>query len=316
MSRVRPAMSKAQSREQTGARRLPTRRPPRSWLGRNRGRVGAAGVAATVLVVVLVACSGGEDGSPGTSVEAAAFVGGDFHSLAADPTTPGRLFAGGHAAVSASTDGGRSWSRIGSLDGADAMGWGFASGTVYVSGHPGISRSTDGAATFRRANDGLPDTDVHAFGAGASTLYAAGPANGVIASTDGGRTWGTRTSDAGQSFFGRILTGPDDQHLIAADARTGVVESADGGRTWHRLGGPAGALWVSRSGAALYASGPRGAARRADGGRTWENLALPQGATLVEADPTDPRVLYAGVHDGKAVRVLVSRDGGLRWSPP
>ena len=273
--------------------------------------------AATVLVVVLVARGGGEDAAPGTSRDGAAFVGDDFHSLAADPATPGRLFAGGHEAVSTSTDGGRTWSRIGSLDGADAMGWGFAGRTVYVSGHPGVSRSTDGAASFRRANDGLPDTDVHAFGAGASTLYAAGPANGVIASTDGGRTWSARTSAAGQSFFGRILTGPgDDQHLIAADARAGVMESTDGGRAWHRLGGPASALWLSWGGGTLYASGPRGASRSADGGRTWENLTLPPGATMVEADPSYPGVLYAGVHDGKAVRVLVTRDGGLRWSAP
>jgi len=275
-----------------------------------------AAAAATLLVVVVVVRGAGDAG-PRTSRDAAAYVGGDFHSLAADPATPGRLFAGGHEAVSVSTDGGRTWLRIGSLDGADAMGWGFAGRTVLVSGHPGISRSTDGAASFSRANEGLPDTDVHAFGAGASTLFAAGPANGVVASTDGGRTWSARTSAAGQSFFGRILTGPDDDsHLVATDARSGVMESTDGGSTWHRLGGPANVLWVTRGGGTLYASGPRGASRSADGGKTWANMTLPPNATLVEADPFDPGVLYAGVHDGKAVRVLVSRDGGLRWSAP
>ena len=133
----------------------------------------------------------------------------------------------------------------------------------------------------------------------------------MIASTDGGRTWSPRTTAQGQSFFGRILTGPDDdQHLVAADARAGGVESTDGGRSWQRLGGPPGAAWVSRSATTLYASGS------ADGGRTWEDLALPEGASLVEADPSDPGTLYAGVHDSKAVAVLVSRDGGMRWSRP
>lgn len=244
-------------------------------------------------------------------------MGGDLHSLVLHPTTPGRLFVGGHDAVSTSADGGRTWSRVESLDGADAMGWAFTTDAVYVSGHPGISRSSDGAAAFRPANAGLPDTDVHAFGAGSATLYAAGPAIGVIASSDGGRTWEARTSDAGQAFFGRMLTGPDDgQHLVAADARSGATESTDGGRTWHSIGGPPSAVWVSRTGTILYVSSPQGAASSADGGKTWEELALPAGATLVEADPNDPAVLYAGIHDGQTVRVMVSRDGGARWGRP
>ncbi|MGI9022561.1 MAG: WD40/YVTN/BNR-like repeat-containing protein [Acidimicrobiales bacterium] len=244
-------------------------------------------------------------------------MGADFHSLVADPMAPGGLFVGGHETVSGSRDGGRSWAPVDSLDRSDAMGWAFTGDAVYVSGHPGISRSNDGATTFGRANDGLPDTDVHAFGAGASTLFAAGPALGVVASTDGGQTWSGRTSGAGQSYFGRILVGPDDdQHLVAADARAGVVESTDGGRTWRRLSGPPSAVWVSRNGGSLYASGPRGAARSTDGGATWENLTLPEGATLVEAHPSDPGILYTGIHDGEAVRVLVSRDSGARWSPP
>ena len=273
-------------------------------------------VSLAAVVMVVASCGGSEEGATTAPARAAGFVGGDFHSLAADPTTPGRIFVGGHAAVSVSTDGGRTWSRVASLDGADAMGWAFTGDAVYVSGHPGMSRSVDGASTFHQANEGLPDTDLHALGATGSTLVAAGPA-GVIASSDGGRTWSVRTETAGQSFFGRILIGPDDdRHLIAADARGGAVESTDGGQTWQRLGSPASALWVSRSGGTLYASGPRGAARSADGGQTWENLALPEGATLVEADPFDPEVLYAGIHDGGAVDVLVSRDRGLRWSPP
>jgi len=254
---------------------------------------------------------------PAASAASAGFVGGDFHSLVADPSTPGRLFVGGHQAVSVSTDGGRTWSRIDSLDDADAMGWAFTDAGAYVSGHPGISRSTDGARTFGQANDGLPDTDIHAFGAAGSVLYGAGPAVGVIASTDGGRTWTARSQQAGQSFFGRILVdADDDQHLVAADVRGGATESSDGGRTWRRLDGPPSAAWVSRGGGSLYVSGPQGAARSVDGGTTFEPLDLPAGASLVEAGAFDPNVLYAGVHDGDSVQVWVSRDGGGRWVRP
>jgi len=206
---------------------------------------------------------------------------------------------------------------VSSLDDADAMGWGFTKEAVWVSGHPGINRSSDGAVTFQKADQGLPDTDVHAFGASDSTLYASSPSVGIFASTDGGRSWDVRTDRAGQSFFGRILVSASDaSNLVAADTRAGAVESTDGGRSWHRLGGPASALWVSRNGDALYVSGPQGSARSGDGGKTWERLGLPDGASIVEADPADPQVLYAGAHRGDAVRVWVSHDGGKGWVRP
>ena len=273
--------------------------------------------AVAVVAVVAVVLSGGGSKQPATTLSSTGRVGGDFHSLVVDPTSPGRLFVGGHEVVSTSSNGGRTWTRVASLDNADAMGWSFTNDAVYVSGHPGIRGSNDGAATFAEANDGLPDTDVHAFGAGASTQYAAGPSNGAIASTDGGRTWQTRTNDAGQAFFGRILAGPDDdQHLVAADARSGAVESTDGGRTWRGMGGPSSAVWVSRNATTLYVSGPVGAASRADAGKTWTRLDLPGGASLVEASPSDPSLLYTGIHDGEVVQVMVSRDGGAHWARP
>ena len=269
-------MAKTRPARPPGGRPAPKRPPLPSWPKRNGVWLG---IAALIALVVVVVVSRGGDGDP-PMAQSAGFVGGDFHSLVVDPTTPGRLFVGGHEAVSVSTDGGRTWSRVGALDGADAMGWSFARDAVYVTGHPGISQSTDGAATFAKANDGLPSTDVHAF-------------------------------------FGRILTGPDDdQHLVAADARSGATESTDGGRTWAALGGPPSATWVSRGVATLFVSGRQGAARSADGGRTWTTLSLPEGASLVEADPAEPNVLYVGVHDGSGVRVLVSRDGGSQWDRP
>lgn len=273
----------------------------------------AAGLAA-VAALGIITSRGGETGAQAPQA-AGGFVGGDLHSLVADPTTPGRLFVGGHEAVSVSNDGGRTWSRTDSLNGADAMGWGFTDEVVWVSGHPGVNRSSDDGATFARANEGLPNTDVHAFGAGVSVIYGAGPAVGVIASTDGGRTWQPRTGEAGQAFFGRMLVdGADDQHLVAADAQSGAVESTDGGRTWRRLGGPPSALWVSRHGEALFVSGPQGAAQSADGGRTWDEVALPAGASILEADPTTTDLLFTAVHTGDRAEILFSRDGGQTWS--
>lgn len=277
-------------------------------------------IAAVVVsgLFLLIGRGGDEGGSD--SEAAGALTGGDFHSLAVDPADPDRLFAGGHEAVSVSADGGTTWREVESLRGADAMGWAFTGDAIYVSGHPGLNRSTDQGATFERVNEGLPHTDVHAFGGTADVLYGAGPGAGVFASTEGAGDWGVRTRSAGQSFFGRILVDPDDdEHLLAADARGGVVESGDGGRSWRPLDtGLSAATWVSRGGEALellVASGPTGAVRSTDGGRTWAPLDVPAGASLVEAVPGNPDLLYAGVRRGDRVQVSMSNDGGTTWTP-
>jgi photosystem II stability/assembly factor-like uncharacterized protein len=249
-------------------------------------------------------------------------TGGDLHSLVADPADPSRLFVGGHQAVAVSTDRGRTWKQVDSLENADAMGWAFMDDTVLVGGHPGLSVSTDGGRTFERRNGGLPATDIHALGAGGGVVYAASPQVGVFASTDGARTWDIHSPSAGQTFMGRILVDRDDpDHLMAPDMRSGVVESADGGRTWRSLGGVRGAMWVSwdpADPAHLVATGGGEWASSTDGGTTWADLAAPEGASLLELDPSDPRVVYAAIHDPRSGRVTieVSRDGGRTWGRP
>ena len=274
-------------------------------------------MAALLLGGVIAACSSEDAGSTSTGTAgAAATTGGDFHSLVADPDQAGRLYAGGHARVARSDDGGATWQPLAVLDGVDAMGWAITDDAIWVSGHPGLVVSRDGGATFARSNDGLGDTDVHAFCALGSQLYAAGPGLGVASSADGGTTWTTATTTAGQALFGRIVIDPSDSaHLVAADAGAGAVESRDGGRTWRALGtGPA--AWVSSPDGltTIYASGAQTAQRSIDAGTTWSPVALPPGATLVEA--ARDGALYAGAHDGNTVTVWISRDGGETWARP
>ncbi|MEX2551816.1 MAG: hypothetical protein WD627_02275 [Actinomycetota bacterium] len=256
----------------------------------------------------------------GESNAADAFTGGDFHSMVLDPNNPGRIFVGGHEAVSVSQDSGRTWRQIPALKDRDAMGWGFDSETVYVSGHPGLTVSHDGGKTFSERNQGLPSTDVHAFGGGGGVLYGASPQAGFFSSPDGGRSWKVVNPNEGRSFFGRILVDPNNpMRLLAADAAAGVAESIDGGRTFADLGGVSAPTWLSwdpNNPKLLVASGQQGAARSDDGGRTWSSLDLPTLPAMVEVDPTDPQRLYAGSHDGSNVSLLVSDDGGVTWRKP
>ncbi len=268
-----------------------------------------------VTALVLVAIAGcGSDSPRSVADESVGVTGGDFHSLVADPLVAGRLFVGGHSSVARSDDAGKTWTAVPALDGADAMGWAIEPDTMWVSGHPGVNLSVDGGVTFSRRNAGLPDTDVHAFGAAGTTLYAAGPGIGVAVSTDSGESWTTVTSSAGQAFFGRIVVDPDDaSHLIAADVQSGVTASLDGGRTWTPFGSNP-AAWVSSVDGlnTIYASGGPTPQRSLDGGATWEPLDVPAGTTLIEVSGTGG--LYAGVHDGRAVAVWVSSDDGATWA--
>jgi photosystem II stability/assembly factor-like uncharacterized protein len=249
-----------------------------------------------------------------------AVVGGDLHSLVADPTRSDTLYVGGHEAVSVSEDGGRTWRRIESLDDADAMGWAFLDGAVVVGGHPGLSVSTDGARTFERSNEALPATDIHSLGGSGDVLYAASPAAGVLRSSNSGRSWEIISPEAGRSFMGPILVDPaDDQHLVASDMSAGVMESRDGGSTWRSLGGIQGTMWVSwdrRDVRHIVASGMGGVVQTRDGGATWEPVEVPSGVMLVEVSPLDPGRLFAAAHDGSAAELWVSEDGGATWGRP
>ena len=281
---------------------------------RPRRSIRKAVVAAAVTIPLALAGCGSD--SLRSAVESAGGVtGGDFHSLVADPAVAGRIYVGGHTAVSRSDDFGKTWTSVEALVNADAMGWAIGPDTMWVSGHPGLTKSVDGGVTFTGHNEGLPDTDVHALGAVDEVLYAAGPGIGVAQSSDGGTSWTTLTDASGQAFFGRILIDPTDaEHLIAADVQNGAVASQDGGRTWAPLGTDP-AAWVSSPDGSrtLYVSGGPAAQRSSDGGKTWETLTIPPGATLVEATAGS---LYAGVHDSESVTVWVSADDGVTWKLP
>jgi photosystem II stability/assembly factor-like uncharacterized protein len=262
--------------------------------------------------VVVIAANGGRGGSG-----RAPFVGGDLHTLAIDPTNPQRLFVGGHQAVAVSTDGGATWDAVPSLRDADAMGWAFTGDRIWVGGHPGLSRSTDGGGTFQRVPDGPPASDIHALGGNPQVIYAASPAAGFLASTDGGRTWDVRSAEAGRSFMGSLVVDAGNgDRVVAPDMRAGAMESTDGGRTWRRLGGPPMVMSVTAVAgdtAKLIAAGPNGASRSADGGRSWQSLDVPGGAQVVAASATDPELLYAAGLSGSSARVWWSRDGGRQW---
>ena len=272
----------------------------------------AAVIAAAVIASWLNGRGGRESGS-------APFVGGDLHSFVVAPDDPSLLFAGGHEAVSMSTDGGGSWSSVDSLKESDAMGWAFLDGAIWIAGHPGLEVSTDGGRTFEPQNEGLSSTDIHALGGSGATLYAASHEAGLLASTDGGAAWEVRNAGVGQGFMGVILVDPSDiDRIVAPDMNAGAVESLDGGRTWRVLGGVPGAMWASWDPTnldRLVVTGSGTASMSLDSGKTWTPVDVPAGVSVVQIDPGDPNLWYAAAlsEDG-TVSVSISFDGGSTWA--
>lgn len=296
-----------------------TRKKPLPWYREYAWLPWAVGLVAVGIVVFALRSGGTDAPAPGASL-ADPVVGDDLHSLVVSPDDPDTLYIGSHQGVSISTDGGKTWEVVASLNGADAMGWAFSDENILVGGHPGLSVSTDGGETFELRNDGLPSTDAHALGAGDGVIYAGLAGAGTFASEDGGVSWEQRSEEFGPAFMGRIQVDPSDaQHLLAPDMGAGVVESSDGGRTWRALGGVQGAMWVSWDGSDtdhIIATGQGTAAESMDGGQTWEPLEVPAGASIVEFDPHDPETLYSAVLEAPRASVYVSTDGGATWSRP
>src|SRR5438034_6691714 len=143
--------------------------------------------------------------------------------------------------------------------------------------------------------------DVIYVGTGESTLRdSVGFGNGVYKSTDSGSTW-THLGLGDTQHIGKIAIDPKNSdvvfvaaigHLYAANAERGVFRSRDGGRTWQKV---------------LYKD---------------ENI----GAVEVVIDPTDSRVVYAGLWNtrrppwftyaptnGPGGGIYKSTDGGSTW---
>lgn len=278
---------------------------------RPAGNLNARLLAIAVVIAALVAgiaywlTSRNDDAATSGTVR----VGGDLHALA---WMGDKLYVGGHQGAGALTNG--AWAQIDTLDDIDAMSFGSTGSSIFAGGHAGLFVSTDGGVTFAPASTDLPVTDIHALGAESKVVYLASPQAGTFRSTDGGKTF-TRVSSTGQSFMGNIEIDPaNPDHALAPDMMSGVAETTDGGTTWHALGGPGGSMavaWDPTDPTDIVALGMNGAQRSSDGGKTWTDLILPSGATAA-AFGRDGR-LYAAVL--KSDHAEVFEQSGDSWTP-
>ncbi|MFE9845024.1 RICIN domain-containing protein [Streptomyces goshikiensis] len=161
-----------------------------------------------------------------------------------------------------STDKGASWSKVSGL-GSDAVVVADRSsaGTFYSLAGGTLYASTDGGATFSARAANLPgDGRLKAVPGVAGDLWIAGGGQGLLHSTDGGRTF-TRLAPvkaASAIGFGKAAPGASYQALYVIGTVkdvTGVFRSTDQGATWLRVNDDA-HQWGSIGGTGVITGDP------------------------------------------------------------
>jgi photosystem II stability/assembly factor-like uncharacterized protein len=188
---------------------------------------------------------------------------------------------------------------------------------------------------------------------GQPNIYYVGAASGGIwKTTDGGIHWDPVFDQAPVSSIGSLAIAPSDPNLIWAgtgeahirshiSVGAGIYKSTDAGKTWTLMGlektGRIGRIVIDPknpdvvlAAAMGHSYGPqpeRGIFRTADGGKTWERVLFVDentGASEVVMDPSNPRILFAGmwpleIHTwgresgGTGSGIYKSTDGGITW---
>ena len=234
----------------------------------------------------------------GGSWQPVATVKGEVLALSGASTEGRPLFLATRDAVLRSADAGLTWEalplpRSGAQIGALAAGAGVGDTIVLyaeVAG-TGLFRTTNGR-DWELMGQRLPSgVSALVWQPGPKpTLYAATLQNGVLASDNEGRTWGT----ANGALAGALPT--MSVRALAVDPNSGDQFTGAGGTV---MAG------------AMYAGTDRGVFKSIDGGSSWRALALTEPVTALGVR-SSPDALMIAVDDRR--QVWWSRDRGASWS--
>jgi photosystem II stability/assembly factor-like uncharacterized protein len=182
--------------------------------------------------------------------------------------------------------------------------------------------------------------------------YAATAGGGVWKSIDGGVNWKPISNDLLDSSIGSIAVAPSDPNVIyigAGEANIrgnvqighGIYKSTDGGKNWKHVWKGVSQIgtivvhprdeeiaYAAVLGSAFGSGSERGVYRTTNGGQTWDRVLFKDedtGASDVALDPTNPRIVFAGLWQarrkpwemtsgGPGSGLYVSRDGGDNWT--
>ncbi|MDF1596920.1 MAG: hypothetical protein P1T08_12650 [Acidimicrobiia bacterium] len=232
------------------------------------------------------------------------------------PERTGRGFDLVEGVVYLTTNGGADWTAVWRGDNLARYIWidPTDSDTVYVS--TGIFD--------REAANSDPETGVPG-------------GEGILKTTDGGRTWTNANQGLGNLYIGSLFMHPDDPQVLLAAAGsnvyyegTGVYLTTDGAATWEPVlvdpdkeaEGFHSVEFSLAEPDIAYAASSGSVYRSEDGGRTWAAMTPPGSAwgdppvrggfpIDIQVDPRDPDRLFINAYGGGN---FLSRDGGRSWT--
>jgi photosystem II stability/assembly factor-like uncharacterized protein len=218
--------------------------------------------------------------------------GGDARGIAADPHDPTHLYLGAaNGWVFESRDGGKEWKRLARVGKRDDL----ALDNIVV----------DAA-------------DARHLLIGAWVLGR--PDGGLFISNDGGLTWTSNASMAGQSIRS-LAASPSDPKTVVAGTLEGVYRSTDGGTKWQLISEPASKELHEVESVAIDPNDPKIIYagtwhlpwKTTDGGEHWssikEGVIDDSDVFSIIVDPDKPSVVYASACSG----IYKSENGGVRF---
>jgi photosystem II stability/assembly factor-like uncharacterized protein len=233
-------------------------------------------------------------------------------SITTDPG--GRLILATQSGPFVSTDDGISWYKLSShlMTGGVVVG---ANGSIFAASKDGVRDMGADGSGWAFAGTGLSAVEITNFySAPDGRAYACTDASGLLASSDGGRTW-RRTSITDRRVMSVIETRKGTILVQVADSvsnKSTIHRSTDGGATWDTIRGTP--LYYSTyttlnepTPGNIYLGTSYGLYLSTDDGLTWHNInVIPKTVVSTIADSTGFMMAAAG-------DLYRSTDGGATW---
>ena len=258
--------------------------------------------------------------------------GGIIKALAADPGSPGTLYAGVDGGIWKSADGGGHWSRLAG-QGLDPGALLTIRSLVVDPGTPGRIFALTGNGTFRSPDSGVTWQRIlsNAFDGAVDLVVSPTDSDVVMAlvdwhvlrSDDGGDHWvlvmapifPASPSTEASSITRSLVFHPADPSIVYVMTIFGAVfVSTNAGLTWklqENWPGVTHLVFDPIDPRTLYAEGGGSCWKSTDGGATWNELTGLNSLRIevLAVDPADPSILFAGTPGG----LWRSEDGGETW---
>jgi hypothetical protein len=155
------------------------------------------------------------------------------------------------------------------------------------------------------------------------TLFAVGPDDGMIRSTDAGRTWTQHLVEAEDPPVFAVALSPEFVHdrSVFVATQSGVLRSSDAGTTWEATGQNSAVPMVSAGPSradgkwCLVAAQTDQLVASTDAGESWRAMGKSFEGTIVSLACAPDGTWFVATHIAGALTVWRSTDDGGHWEP-